>query len=184
MHTPLTEVQDLSQPLFSDDPFAHLTRKKSGGTFSRRDFLELIDVAINAERARMQLAEQVRLQAAKIERLENLFKKGVTAAQFCKGLNGVNAKQVNRFLKARNWLYNESRSAVRWRVTSYARDSYMTEHQVEITPHGKEPFICYTPVLLRKGAVRLYEMYMNGELPMKKNWDGSFSHDKADREDA
>lgn len=184
MHTPLTEVQDLNQPPVCDDPVAHLACKRSYSTFSRRDFIELIEVAISAERARMQLAEQVRMQAAKIARLENLFKKGVTAAQFCKGLNGVNARQVNAFLKDRNWLYNESKSAVRWRVTSYARDSYMTEHQVEITPHGKQPFVCYTPVLLRKGAVRLYEMYMNGELPMKKNWDGSFSHDKAVREDA
>ncbi|HCV41520.1 MAG TPA: transporter, partial [Pseudomonas sp.] len=101
--------------------------------------------------------------------------------QFCKGLNGVNVMQVGHFLEGRNWLYNESKSGTRWRVGSYARDKYMTEHQQEITPHGKEAFISYTPILLRKGAVRLYELYLAGDLPMKKNWDGLHTHDKAVR---
>ncbi|MNN73698.1 hypothetical protein D3C81_1898350 [compost metagenome] len=101
--------------------------------------------------------------------------------QFCKGLNGVNVMQVGHFLEGRNWLYNESKSGTRYRVGAYARDKYMTEHQKEITPHGREAFISYTPILLRKGAVRLYELYLAGELPMKKNWDGLHTHDKAVR---
>lgn len=101
--------------------------------------------------------------------------------QFCKGLNGVNVMQVGHFLEGRNWLYNESKSGTRYRVAAYARDKYMTEHQQEIKPHGREAFISYTPILLRKGAVRLYELYLAGELPMKKNWDGLHTHDKAVR---
>lgn len=120
-------------------------------------------------------------QATKIHSLENLFKEGMTHTQFCKGLNGVNVMQVGKYLEARSWLYNESKSGLRHRVGAYARDKYMTEHQHEVTPHGKDPFISYTPILLKKGAARLYDLYLAGELPMKKTWDGLFTHDKAMR---
>jgi len=143
--------------------------------------MDLIQLAFEAEQARLQLTIQVEAQATKIEHLENLFKEGMTATQFCKGLNGVNVMQIGHYLEGRSWLYNESKSGTRWRVGSYARDKYMTEHQHEVTPHGKDPFISFTPILLRKGAVRLYELYLAGHLPMKKNWDGLHTHDKAVR---
>ena len=120
-------------------------------------------------------------QATKIQCLEDLFREGETAAQFCKRLNGLNVMQVNACLKAKNWLFTEGRSGTRWRVSSYARDKYMTEHQHEVTPHGKDAFISYTPILLKKGAARLYDLYLAGELPMKKTWDGLHTHDKAVR---
>lgn len=126
-----------------------------------------------------QLSVEVQAQATKIHSMENLFKEGMTHTQFCKGLNGVNVMQVGNYLEGRSWLYNESKSGLRHRVGSYARDKYMTEHQVEVTPHGKDPFISYTPILLKKGAARLYDLYLANELPMKKTWDGLFTHDKA-----
>lgn len=143
--------------------------------------LEILQMALESESARVLLTLQVEQQATKIHSLENLFKEGMTHTQFCKGLNGVNVMQVGNFLESRNWLYNESKSGTRHRVGSYARDKYMTEHQHEVTPHGKDSFISYTPVLLRKGAARLYDLYLAGELPMKKTWDGLFTHDKAMR---
>ncbi|WP_442964541.1 Rha family transcriptional regulator [Pseudomonas sp. LS.1a] len=143
--------------------------------------LEILQMALESEKARVLLTVQVEAQAKKIDHLENLFKEGMSHVQFCKGLNGVNVMQVGHFLERRNWLYNESKSGTRYRVAAYARDKYMTEHQQEITPHGKEAFISYTPILLRKGAARLYELYLAGELPMKKNWDGLHTHDKAVR---
>lgn len=143
--------------------------------------LEILQMALESEKARVLLVAQVETQATKIHSLQNLFKEGMTHTQFCKGLNGVNVMQVGKCLEARDWLYNESKSGLRWRVASYARDKYMTEDQVEITPHGKEPFISYTPVLLRRGAIRLYDLYLAGELPMKKTWDGMYTHDKAVR---
>lgn len=146
--------------------------------------MDLIQLAFEAEQARLQLTIQVEAQATRIHSLENLFKEGMTHTQFCKGLNGVNVMQVGKYLESRNWLYNESKSGLRLRVASYARDKYMTEHQHEVTPHGKEAFISFTPVLLKKGAVRLYDLYLAGELPMKKTWDGQFTHDKALRGDA
>ncbi|UST66679.1 Rha family transcriptional regulator [Pseudomonas moraviensis] len=141
--------------------------------------MDLIQIAFEAEQQRLQLTIQVEAQATKIHSMENLFKEGMTHTQFCKGLNGVNVMQVGKFLEGRNWLYNESKSGLRFRVASYARDKYMTEHQHEVTPHGKEPFVSFTPVPLKKGAVRLYDLYLAGELPMKKTWDGLFTHDKA-----
>jgi len=141
--------------------------------------IEILQIAMESEKARLMLTAQVEQQATKIHSLENLFKEGMTHTQFCKGLNGVNVMQVGKYLEARSWLYNESKSGLRHRVGSYARDKYMTEHQHEVTPHGKDPFISYTPVLLKKGAARLYDLYLAGELPMKKTWDGLFTHDKA-----
>ncbi|MFJ7141238.1 Rha family transcriptional regulator [Pseudomonas protegens] len=141
--------------------------------------MDLIQLAFEAEQPRLQLTIQVEAQATKIHSLENLFKEGMTHTQFCKGLNGVNVMQVGKYLESRNWLYNESKSGLRLRVASYARDKYMTAHQHEVTPHGKEAFISFTPVLLKKGAVRLYDLYLARELPMKKTWDGLFTHDKA-----
>lgn len=126
----------------------------------------------------LMLVQENKHQAEKIESLESLFKEGMTATQFCKLLNGVNVMAINSCLHERNWLYNESKTGTRWRTASYVRDRYLTEHQSEITPHGQEPFIKYTPVLLRKGAVRLHELYLAGELPMKKSWNGQFTHDK------
>ncbi|AVD91117.1 transporter [Pseudomonas sp. SWI36] len=143
--------------------------------------LEILQMALESEKARVLLTVQVEAQAKKIDHLENLFKEGMSPTQFCKGLNGVNVMQVNAFLKAKNWLYTEGSSGTRYRVGKYARDKYMTEHQQTVSPHGKEAFVAFTPVLLRKGAVRLYELYLAGELPMKKNWDGLHSHDKAVR---
>jgi phage regulator Rha-like protein len=143
--------------------------------------IEILQIAMESEKARLMLTAQVEQQATKIHSLENLFKEGMTHTRFCKGLNGVNVMQVGKYLEARSWLYNESKSGIRHRVGSYARDKYMTEHQVEVTPHGKDPFISYTPILLKKGAARLYDLYLAGELPMKKTWDGQFTHDKAVR---
>ena len=106
--------------------------------------LEILNIAMESEKARLMLTAQVEQQATKIHSLENLFKEGMTHTQFCKGLNGVNVMQVGNYLEARSWLYNESKSGTRHRVGSYARDKYMTEHQVEVTPHGKDPFISCT----------------------------------------
>ena len=139
--------------------------------------MDILQIAMESEKQRLQLTAQVEQQASKIHFMENLFKEGMTYTQFCKGLNGVNVMQVGSCLVSRNWLYRELKHG--WRVASYARDKYMTEHQLEITPHGKEPFVSFTPVLLKKGAAKLYALYLSGDLPMKKTWDGRFSHDKA-----
>ncbi|MCC8380562.1 ORF6N domain-containing protein [Xenorhabdus sp. PB30.3] len=120
--------------------------------------------------------------SATVDSLEKHFTKGITLPAFCKGLNGVNTAKIMWWAMERNWLYNEQKDPEkkpRWRVASYARDRYLTEDENEIKPHGQDPFITRTAVLLEKGCHRLYALYMKGELPMKKSWNGEYQHDKA-----
>ncbi|WON77799.1 ORF6N domain-containing protein [Serratia sp. UGAL515B_01] len=117
-----------------------------------------------------------------VESLEKHFTKGMTIPAFCKCLNGVNINKMMWWAFERNWVFNEQRDpekSARWRVASYARDTYLTEEETEVKPHGKEAFTKKTPVLLEKGCHRLYALYMKGELPMKATWNGEYSHDKA-----
>ncbi|AYN26430.1 ORF6N domain-containing protein [Buttiauxella sp. 3AFRM03] len=123
----------------------------------------------------------VHRQAQYIDHLENLFQDGMSPFQFCKLLNGVNVSQINAFLADHNWLFDErpeSRKAA-WRVKHYARDQYLREKRQRIDPDNVdiESFDAYKPILLRKGAVWLYRHYLKGNLPMKKGWDGKFTHD-------
>ncbi|HEN3451911.1 TPA: transporter [Yersinia enterocolitica] len=122
----------------------------------------------------------VHRQAKYILHLENLFKAGMTPSQFCKQLNGVNVQQVTAFLEEHNWLYDERPESRRpaWRVKAYARDMYLTERRHLVEPDEHESFDAFTPVLLRKGAIWIYRYYLKGSLPMKKNWNGQFTHDK------
>ena len=115
-------------------------------------------------------------QADRIEAMSNYFRAGMTAPQFVKSLNGVNSTQINAFLQQKNWLYKDQRGE--WRVTSYARDRYMTEETSEVVPHGADPIIKYKPTLLKKGAAKLYEWYAKGLLPMKATWNGKFIQEK------
>lgn len=120
--------------------------------------------------------------ASTVESLEKHFTKGMTIPAFCKCLNGVNINKMMWWAFERNWIFNEQRDpekSARWRVASYARDTYLTEEETEVKPHGKEAFTKKTPVLLEKGCHRLYALYMKGELPMKATWNGEYNHDKA-----
>lgn len=115
-------------------------------------------------------------KTTQIESMESYFRSGMTAPQFAKGLNGVNSQQINEHLHQVRWLYKDASGD--WRVSSYARDRYMTEETSEITTHGREPKIKYKPTLLKKGAAKLYEWYMQGKLTMKANWNGEYTQDK------
>ena len=119
---------------------------------------------------------------ATVESLEKRFRKGMTITSFCKSLNGVNVSKVMSWAGERNWVFNSRRDqskSPKWRVASYARDKYLTEEETQITPHGMDEFTKFTPVLLEKGCQRLFQLYMKGELPMKKTWNGEYNHDKA-----
>lgn len=143
---------------------------------------QLAQMVIDAEnRAEAFLLENEHLSAT-VESLEIHFSKGITVTSFCKALNGVNVNKMMWWASERNWVYNSRRDpekSPKWRVASYARDKYLTEEETKVTPHGMDEFIKVTPVLLEKGCHRLYQLYMKGELPMKKTWNGEFSHDKA-----
>lgn len=140
-----------------------------------------------AARAWADQHERIGIQSDKIEKLENFFQQGMTLTAFGKMLNGVNCMQMASFVADElNWLYNESRSGnnTRWRVRCTARDKYLTENSREIGVHGSDNLIRYEPKLLKKGAQKLYDLYLQGKLPMKKTWDGEYVHLKFEGEAA
>lgn len=157
--------------------------------FTQRDAIalpvsrkELALMVIEAEERAEAAALENKTLNATVESLEKHFTKGMTIPAFCKGLNGVNVSKMSWWAFQRKWLYNEQRDPEKnpkWRVASYARDKYLTEDETKIAPHGQDEFTKFTPVLLEQGCHRLYQLYMKGELPMKKTWNGEYSHDKA-----
>lgn len=143
---------------------------------------ELALMVIEAEERAEAAALENKSLYATVESLEKHFTKGMSIPAFCKALNGVNTSKMMWWAFERDWVFNEQRDPEkdpRWRVASYARDKYLTEDQTQIAPHGKESFTKFTPVLLEKGCHRLHQLYMKGELPMKKTWNGVYSHNKA-----
>lgn len=123
-------------------------------------------------------------QGEHIESLSNYFKKGCSVPSYAKTLNGVNSNQINAFLVEINWLYKvHGKSSDYFRVCSYARDRYLTEVVDEISSHGNRTVTRYRVQLLEAGAKRLYQRYLKGDLPMKKTWDGKFSHRKFEVQD-
>ena len=131
--------------------------------------------AKKSERLALGYAER---QARYISKLESHLTDGITPVQFCKQLNGVNTRQINAFLEERNWLYDDRPEAMypRWRVKAYARDQYLTERSGQVEQENGEIREIFKPLLKKKGAAWLYRHYLNGELPMKKTWDGLFTH--------
>ena len=156
------------------DRWQELENQQKPTALSRKD-LALMVIAAEEENERLQLENKQ--QATHIESMESYFRNGITAPQFAKGLNGVNSQKINDHLQQVKWLYKDGNND--WRVTSYARDRYMTEEPVPISPHGKEPFFTYRPVLLQKGAAKIYKWYTQQKLTMKSNWNGEFTQDKA-----
>lgn len=145
---------------------------------SRKSLAQM--VIESEERAEVLMLEN-KAKDERIEKLESFFHPGMTITAFGKMLNGVNCSQMNNFCYGElNWLYNESRSGKnrRFRVRSSARDRYLTETDRPIGTHGGETFIKHEPKLLINGAKKLYSLYLDGKLPMKKTWDGEFTHMK------
>lgn len=140
-----------------------------------QNFAEALRLAADLEEEKSMLVENHQ-QAVQIESMESYFRNGISPFEFVKGLNGVNSLKVGEYLVGKSWLYENGSIK---RVAAYARDRYLTEETTEIAQHGKEPFLAYKPVLLRKGAAKLYEWYTKGKLPMKKNWNGEYTQDKA-----
>lgn len=137
---------------------------------------------LNFSEDNQRLAGENQQLSATVDSLEKHFTKGMTIPAFCKHLNGVNINKMMWWAFERKWIFNERRDpekSPKWRVASYARHKYLTEDETKITPHGSDEITKFVPVLLQGGCHRLYQLYMQGKLPMKKTWDGEFSHDKA-----
>ncbi|WP_334472223.1 antA/AntB antirepressor family protein [Arsenophonus sp. PmNCSU2021_1] len=141
---------------------------------------ELALMVVRAEEDKEKLLLENKNLTTEIDSLKNLFQVGMTPVQFCKQLNGVNINQVNLFLESRHFLYDAEKDISKahvWHVHSYARDKYLTESPFIMTnDYGQRQ--CYKIVLLKKGASWLYNQYLKSKLPMKKEWNGEFTHDK------
>lgn len=133
---------------------------------------------VEARKAERLAIGYVERQARYINKLEGHLANGITPVQFCKQLNGVNIRMVNAFLEERNWLYDDQPKAKhpRWRVKHYARDQYLTERPGQIEQEDGEIRDTYKPLLKPKGAAWIYRHYLNGEFPMKKTWNGEYTH--------
>lgn len=144
------------------------------------NYISALEALLESKKSEATLALVNKKQEEEIHCLQNLFQTGMTPVQFCKQLNGVNVMGVNLFLAERNFLYDgqqEENKPYEWRVKAYARDKYFTEKVVTVnTEKGKKKF--YEVILLKEGAKWLYRHYLKGELPMKKSWNGMFTHDK------
>lgn len=149
---------------------------ESGRAHVPKTFADALRLAADQQERIVLLAHENQQQAEKIDVLESMLAKGVSAPEFCRHLNGVNTQAVNRWLKDKGWLFESGGQYCSWRVTSYARDQYMTERAFEVAG-SQGPFSVSKPVLLRKGASWLISQYMRGNLPMKKSWSGSYTHD-------
>lgn len=141
-----------------------------------QDFAAALRLAADQQEKITQLALANQQQATRIDTLESLLAKGMSAPEFCRHLNGVNTMAINKFLLAAGWLFEDGGQYANWRVASYARDRYMTERPVELSG-SKGAFTVSKPVLLAKGARWLLSKYVDGKLPMKRNWDGERKHD-------
>lgn len=143
--------------------------------------LDILQIALESEKEKEALRLENQAKDQRIEKLENFFQQGMTIAAFGKTLNGINCMKLNDYcMNELNWLYNESRSGnnKRYRVRSNARDKYLTETDREIGVHGDNSFMKFEPKLLKEGAQKLYSLYLEGRLPMKKTWNGEFVHFK------
>ncbi|MGO1500815.1 MAG: Rha family transcriptional regulator [Marinobacter sp.] len=137
---------------------------------------EALRLAADALEKNAHLSLVARQQGDRIKSLQNLFEAGVTPFEFAKRLNGVNCQEVYATLKGRGWLYRDASSG--WRVSSTARDLYLTERSGRRERTSGQVMITATPVLLKRGAALLHKLYLHEQLPMKKTWDGTFTHPK------
>lgn len=124
---------------------------------------------------RQQLAIEQRQLSAENEHLKSHFQDGMKVVDFARTLNGVNVQQVQRHLESVGWLRREGFGS--WRVTSKARDRFLAERSRRwLNSKTLEDQEGHYPVLLKAGAVKLFEMYTRGELPMKQTWNGQYGH--------
>lgn len=100
---------------------------------------------------------------------------GVTPTAFCRQLNGVNTREVQKTLVERKLLIETKHG---YRAAGAYRDKYFTERRGT----SKDGYAFEEVVLTLKGAKRLYKMYEKGELKMKKDWDGEYRHTLANAE--
>jgi len=119
--------------------------------------------------------ETNRLNAVCNDLAENL-KAGLTPVEFCRMLNGVNLNRVQAVLVERKRLLKTQHG---YRSAAAYRDKLFTERRYL----NKEDRPCEKVILTQKGAKWLYSQYEQGQLEMRKDWDGNYTHMLFDNEE-
>jgi len=119
----------------------------------------------------------IAVQEEQIHSLQNLFNEGMTPSAFVKQLNGCNANAVSSYLEEIGWIYSRERKGGKdWFAYASSRDKYL--RQSSYCPNLAYPNVrIHTVQLTKQGAVKLYQMYLDNKLPMRKVWEGKFTHD-------
>ncbi|WP_325079307.1 Rha family transcriptional regulator [Klebsiella aerogenes] len=122
--------------------------------------------------------EVIEQQQAQIDSLNQYFTEGMTYSAFALTLNGVNSQRLGMFLKEKGWLRDntEDNGGGRFRTT-YKGRKYLSDKFGERPSHSEPGQVRLTNkiILLKKGAQEIYAMYTAGQLPMKADWDGSYT---------
>ncbi len=146
-------------------------RKHGGYTAGQEELTpdELLAKAVLVAESRIkeQDLENKRLNRV-LNDLTQQFVSGVTIPVFCMQLNGVNIQQVQNVLANKGVLIRVKHG---YRPASPFRNSHFKFDSYQYAP-GKER--C-TPVVTEHGGTYLYKMYRDGELPMRKDWNGSYT---------
>ena len=109
------------------------------------------------------------------ELLTELFQEGMSIVDFSRSLNGVNIQKIQKHLCSKGWLIDGGFSG--YKAASQYRDHYIADTSRKwIHPLTREEQVAFKPVILKKGAARLFQLYLKGELPMKATWNGDFGH--------
>lgn len=122
------------------------------------------------------LGDQVQHLRSETKRLNTVcndlaanLREGVTPPAFARMLNGVNCNRVQPVLVERKRLI---KTAIGYRSAAAYRDKLFAERR-GVTQDG-QPF--EHVILTLKGAKWLYAEYEKGQLEMRKDWDGKYSH--------
>ncbi len=146
-------------------------RKHGGYTAGQEELSpdELLAKALLVAESRIkeQTSENQRLNGV-LSDLTQQFVSGVTIPVFCMQLNGVNVQQVQNVLAQKGVLIRVKHG---YRPASPFRNSYFKFDSYRYAP-GKER---YTPLVTEQGGSYLYKMYRDGKLPMRKDWNGSYT---------
>ncbi len=166
------------------DRWQELEQKQQVPALNLNDPKQLLGLLQNYAERTLELENKVvvqdtviAVQEEQIHNMQNLFHEGMTPSAFVKQLNGCNANAISGYLEEIGWSYSRERKGGKdWYVYAGIRDKFL--RQTSYCPNLSYPQIRVSTVQLTKqGAVKLYEMYLDGKLPMKKGWDGKFTHD-------
>lgn len=146
-------------------------RKHGGYTAGQEDLSpeELMAKALLVAKSTIQEKQQEndRLTSVVTE-LTQQFATGITIPEFCLQLNGVNVQQVQSALASKGILIREKHG---FRPSSPYRNHYFESNPYEY----RKGRYSYKPTVTQKGADLIYRMYQSSELPMRKDWDGSYT---------